>query len=567
MPPNEEARLRVLRQYGLLDTPPDATFDALTVLAGYIFHAPVAVVSLVDENRLWFKASTGLPWSELPRERGFSTYAILDPGGLVVHDAAEDPRFNPGPAFDLQPPLRFYAGAPLLTHEGYALGAICILDHKPRPDFDPRQMRILQTLSRHAMAQIELRHSFVHLTQELKDLNQVETETRRKLAAHEREMDRLSEMKDRFVTMLAHELRNPLASILNAVELLRSPEPEDATEIIETQVRHLSRLTEDLLDLSRVTRGKLVLQKTTLDLVDAVREAAKVAKPVFAKGGQHLVVSLPPQPLWLEADPVRVQQIVSNLLANAAKFTPPGRKVSLALKTEGGEAVLYVVDEGIGLPPEMLERIFDPFVQSEGAGERGGLGLGLPLVRQLVKLHRGHVKAESDGVGKGCRFTVRLPLGIAPAHPIPKPDPLDQAVVRPETVPLSCRVLVVDDNTEFRETLGRLLKRWGHETQGCATGAQALDRALSFQPDIVLIDLNLPDVDGFSVAECLCSRPELTKTHLVAMSGFGEEHDRVHAAQSGFHEFVLKPVDPAFLRSLVAIRAGVSPVAQKTEVN
>ena len=343
-------------------------------------------------------------------------------------------------------------------------------------------------------------------------------------------------------------------------------------EIIESQVRHLSRLTEDLLDLSRVTRGKLALQKTTMDLVEAVREAVRAVRPVFTKGGQNLMVSLPTEPLWLEADPVRVQQIVANLLANAAKFTPQGRKVALILDVDGLDAVLHVADEGVGIPPEMLERIFDPFVQSEGARERGGLGLGLPLVRQLVNLHEGNVKAESDGSGKGCRFTVRLPIHSTATNPRPQTvDPLkpqqQHAPSAEEAVPRSRRVLVVDDNTEFRETLGRLLKRWGHETQGCGTGAQALDRALSFRPDIVLIDLNLPDVDGFSVAECLCAHPELTGLHLVAMSGFGEEHDRVHAAQSGFHDFVLKPVDPAFLRSLVAIRAGESPVAQKTEVN
>ncbi len=563
LPPNEPERLKALRQYGLLDTPREPAFDALVALAGYIFQAPVALVSLVDQDRLWFKAAVGPVPKEVTRERGFSSYAIMDAKGLIVEDAAADPRFNPGPAFEMTPPLRFYAGTPLITHEGHALGTICIMDTQPRPPLDAHQMRILETLGHHAMAQIEIRNSFTLLTEALLERSQTEAEAQKALLDHQREMARLGEMKDRFVSLLAHELRNPLASILNAVELLRSPQPEDALEIIEAQVKHLCRLTEDLLDLSRGTRGKLILKKERLDLAEAVRSALRAARASFTKGGQTLEVQIPKEPLWMEADPLRLEQIVSNLLANAAKFTPPGKKVTLSLRTEGDDAVVCVADEGVGIPAEMLERVFEPFVQVPGTGERGGgLGLGLPLVRQLVHLHHGTVKVESAGEGQGCSCTLRLPLvtGMPGAESIPLTDsespilvplsPKTQKIV-PKIAPKSCRVLIVDDNTEFRETLARLLKHWGHEPLCIGSGASALEKALSFHPSVALVDLNLPGIDGFAVGECLAHRPELAGLRLVAMSGFGEEQERLRAAQAGFQDFALKPIDPVFLRALL----------------
>ena len=549
LPADEAERLQALADYGLMDTPPEPVFDEIVALASYVFRAPIALVSLLDEKRQWFKARTGLDVSEIPREHAFCVHTILEPEGMVVSDALSDPRFASNPFVTGKPGIRFYAGTPLRTREGHALGTLCVLDTKPRFHLDPEQMQALQMLGRHLMAQIEIRYSSAFLARALVERRQAELEEQNRLVEHDRELQRLNESKDRFMTMLAHELRTPLASILNAVELLRSPEPEDAVEIIEGQVRHLSRLIEDLLDLSRFAKGKITLKKTTLDLVETVRVVTRAMQSVVAKGGQHFEMHLPEEPLWVKADPIRLEQILGNLLTNAIKFTSQGKQIHLALEREALHAVLRVRDQGIGIPPEMQQRIFDPFVQVEETRTNGGLGLGLPLVRQLVQLHNGSVEVQSAGMGHGSEFIVRIPLHDQ-ANTAPVAETGNGS--SPQQLHRRCRVLVVEDNPDLGRTLSRLIAHWGHEIEWVPQGSLALERALQFHPDFALIDIGLPQMDGFAVAECLCGAPELTDIRLVAMSGYGGEEDRTRAMQSGFNEFLLKPVDPAVLRQILA---------------
>ncbi|MEI8233786.1 MAG: ATP-binding protein [Verrucomicrobiota bacterium] len=548
LPEREAERLQALRDYALMDTNPEAVFDEIVALASYVFHTPIAGIGLLDDRRQWFKAHIGLDFAEAPRDAVFCAHTILEPEVLVVLDALADPRFATNPYVLGEPGIRFYAGVPLTTREGHALGALCVMDTAPRERFEPEQKEALKTLGRHLMGQIEIRYSSAFLARALRERRQAEQAQQERLLEHERELARLNEMKDHFLALLAHELRNPLASIVNALELLRSPVPEDAARIIEGQVTHLSRLIEDLLDLSRVTRGKIALRKITLDLVEAVHDAARAARSAFFKGGQDFVLKLPETPLWVQADPVRLGQIVSNLLANAAKFTGPGKQVRLGLEREDAHAVLRVGDEGIGIPSDMLERIFEPFVQVDAGSARSGLGLGLPLVRQLVGLHGGSVEVRSDGPERGAEFFVRLPLAAAP--PVQPPQP---AAATPVSLRAAGgrRVLVVEDNAVLGSTLSRLLSRWGHEPQLIASGAVALEKALAFHPDVALVDIGLPGRDGFSVAECLCRAPELAGLRIIAMSGFGSEEERAHAREAGFHEFLLKPVDPLLLRRLL----------------
>lgn len=551
LPLHEGERLQALCDYDLMDTPPEAVFDQIVALASYVFQAPIALISLVDEKRQWFKARTGLDITETPREYAFCAHTILEPDGLVVPDALSDPRFASNPFVLGHPGIRFYAGTPLITREGQALGALCVLDTKPRPRLDPEQKQALQTLGRHLMAQIEIRYSSAFLAKALVERRQAELEQQNRILEHDRELSRLNELKDRFMTMLAHELRNPLAAILNSLELLRSPEPGDAAEIIQEQVKHLSRLVEDLLDLSRITQGKIALKKTTLDLVESVRAATRATRSALSKGGQRFVSELPENPLWMQADPVRLEQIVCNLLINAAKFTEPGKQISLSLRREADEAVLRICDHGMGIPQEMQERIFEPFVQVEGSQSHGGLGLGLPLVRRLVHLHGGTIHVHSDGLGHGSEFTVRLPLREAPLAVAPA-ETAEGIVAPPARV--RHRVLVVEDNPDLGTTLSRLLTRWGHEADWVRHGSAALDRALAFRPDTAFIDIGLPQMDGFAVAERLRASPGLVGLRLVAMSGYGDENDRARAMRAGFNEFLLKPVDPAFLRRLLEER-------------
>lgn len=544
LPWNEAERLQALRAYGLMDTPPEAVFDEVVALASYVFQTPIAMVSLLDERRQWFKSKIGIDLPETPREYAFCAYAILEPEGMVVPDASVDPRFASNPLVVGNPGIRFYAATPLVTREGHALGTLCVIDTKPRLQFELEQRKALQTLGRHLMAQIEIRYSSAFLAKALVERRNAELEQQQRILEHGRELDRLNEMKDRFMTMLAHELRNPLASILNAVELLRLPQPEDAVEIIEQQVRHLSRLIEDFLDLSRVTRGKITLKKTTLDAVEVVRSTARAIRPLLAKGGQNFVLELPDEPLWIRADAVRLEQIISNLMVNAAKFTEEGKEIKLSLSQEGNELILRVKDQGIGIPREMQEHIFDLFVQVSDSPNQGGLGLGLPLVRQLVQLHQGRVHVHSDGPGQGSEFLVAFPLAVPPPG-----NPVSEQMKENSLV--KHRVLIVEDNPDLAETLRRLIALWGHDADLASSGPSALEKAMNFRPDLALVDIGLPKMDGFEVAECFCRTPELAGMRLIAMSGYSDESDRTHASQSGFHDFLLKPVDPSRLQQLL----------------
>lgn len=544
LPTNEIERLRTLRSYGLLDTPPEDVFDEIASLAGYVFKTPIALVNLLDERRQWFKARLGFDMPEGPREHAFCSYTILQPDVMVVPDALLDSRFSTNPMVQGAPGIRFYAGTPLFTQQGHALGTLCVIDTKPRAPFDSEQQKALHTLGRHLMTQIDVRYSSAFLAKALLERSQVELEQRHRLRESERELGRLNEIKDRFIAMLAHELRNPLAPILNAIEILRSPEPDDAVEIIERQVKHLARLVEDLLDLSRVTRGKISVKKCALDLAQSVRAAAHAARPAILKGRQRFAIELPEEPLWVKADPVRLEQIVSNLLVNAAKFTEADKQISLSLRQEGSMGVLRVRDEGIGIPLEMMDRIFEPFVQVEGSGNKSGLGLGLPLVRQLVQLHNGTVEVQSDGLGHGSEFIVRFQL-IEPPVTTGAATP---GVHLSSLTAKKHRVLVVEDNSDLGETLTRLIFHWGHEASLVATGSKAVAKALAFQPDVAVVDIGLPEMDGCAVAKALSSAPGLDGIRLIAMSGYSEEYDRARAMQAGFHEFLVKPVDPIVLR-------------------
>jgi signal transduction histidine kinase len=550
LPPNEAQRLQALHAYGLLDARPEAGFDEITALASYLSRAPIALFGLVDETRQCFKSCFGFQLSEIPRENSFCAYTILDPEGMVVADALADPRFAVNPLVQGAPGIRFYAGTPLLTRDGYALGALCVIDTQPRPRFAPHQHKTLQMLGRHLMTQIDHRYASAYLAQALAQRQREEAEEEARLRDRARQLERLNEMKDRFMALLAHELRNPLAPIINAVEILRSPEPRDSIEIIERQVKQLARLVNDLLDFSRAARGKIALNKTTLDLVSAVRSAARDAAPALAKRRQRFAIELGVEPLWAEADPMRLEQVVSNLLVNAAKFTPEEKSIQLTLGKEGGEAVLRVRDEGIGIAPEMQERIFDPFVQiGDSDSNQGGLGLGLPLVRQLIHLHGGTVEVHSEGAGLGSEFTVRFPLVEAP-----KTAQQFIASDAPAAAAAHLRVLVVDDNSDLGATLRQLLLLWGHEPALANCGSDALKKALEFRPDLVLIDIGLPRMDGYAVARALRAEPALNSTRLIAMSGYAEEADRARATQAGFHDFYIKPIDPGRLRELLTLQ-------------
>jgi signal transduction histidine kinase/CheY-like chemotaxis protein len=363
--------------------------------------------------------------------------------------------------------------------------------------------------------------------------------------------------KDEFLAMLAHELRNPLAAIQNAMYLIRRRGADEtavprASEVVERQVRHLARLVDDLLDVSRITHGKIELRKQVVELATVIMEAIEASRPFIESHEHELSVALSPEPVWLEADPTRLEQVLTNLLNNAAKFTAVRGQIGLTAEREGNEVLLRVRDTGIGIPPELLPRVFDLFTQADHSLDRpqGGLGIGLTLVRRLVEMHGGSVRAESAGLGQGSQFVVRLPA-LPQAHPaesrqVPGTDNLPHP---PQ------RVLVVEDNMDMAETLAELLDLWGYEVRVVYNGRAAMEEASRYQPQVVLLDIGLPGVNGYEVARWLREQAPLKEALLVAVTGYGQEEDRRQAEAAGFDHYLTKPVDPSALEQVLATAA------------
>jgi PAS domain S-box-containing protein len=357
-----------------------------------------------------------------------------------------------------------------------------------------------------------------------------------------------------FLAMLAHELRNPLAPIRNAVGLMRSKRIDDPTlqwsrDVIERQTAHLARLVDDLLDVSRITSGRLTLQKERLNISVIFDRAVEASRPLIEARNQVLEVQLPERSVWVEGDLVRLSQIVLNLLNNAAKYTPQGGRIWLGADREDALVLIRVRDSGVGISPELRTRIFDLFTQGSRTLDRadGGLGIGLTLVERLVALHGGTVEVRSEGANQGSEFIVRLPAVTAPARSDIARDEED----RPPAAQVCRRVLVVDDNRDATESMSMLLSVWGHDTRTAHDGPMALEVASEFQPEFVLLDIGLPGMDGYEVARRLQAMPGLKNTVLVAMTGYGQEEDRLRSKAAGFARHMVKPADPAKLRSLI----------------
>jgi two-component system CheB/CheR fusion protein len=360
--------------------------------------------------------------------------------------------------------------------------------------------------------------------------------------------------KDEFLAMLGHELRNPLAPIRNASQVLRLLGPQDgrlawAQDIIERQLTHLTRLVDDLLDVSRITRGKVLLHPEVVDLEAMVARAVETSRPLLDARRHELTVDLPRGPIRLLGDPTRLAQVLANLLNNAAKYTPEGGQVGIAASVEQDEVVLRVRDDGIGIAPEVLPRIFDLFAQGERAVHRsqGGLGIGLTLVRGLVEMHGGVVEAFSEGMGRGSEFVVRLPLFCAPDPPAGlRAHGGDAGRLAPS------RILVVDDNRDSADSVRALLELAGHEVRTAYDGPAALVMAGEFRPEVVFLDIGLPRMDGYEVARRLRMDPRLDHVTLIAMTGYGQEEDRRQSREAGFDHHFVKPMDPGVLGSLLA---------------
>ena len=361
--------------------------------------------------------------------------------------------------------------------------------------------------------------------------------------------------KDEFLAMLAHELRNPLAPIRNALEIWKLGDAGEKAEqkaqlIMGRQLQNMLQLVDDLLDVARITRGVIVLKKDRVDLVQVLNQSVEGTRHLFDARRHEISLSLPQETAFVEGDTLRLEQAVSNLLVNAAKYTEPGGRIAVTLEYERGDALIRVLDNGVGIAPELLPYVFDLFVQAERSLDRkqSGLGLGLTLVRRLVELQGGTVDAKSEGLKKGCEFIIRLPIISAVEGVLNVESP----VTPKKALGAGRRILIVDDNIDSSDIMQILLEGQGHEIQTVVDGRSCIKAVQIFKPEIILLDIGLPGMDGYEVARRLRKLPETEKVLLIAISGYGQAEDLRKSKEAGFDHHLVKPADPGKLNALIS---------------
>jgi signal transduction histidine kinase len=523
----------------------------------------------------------------MPGMDGFETASLIH----------EHPRFE-------KTPIIFVTGVHVTELDrlkGYKLGAVDYVYIPVVPEIlrskvsvlvelhlQRRELQVLNRSLEEANRRLELANTNLQAekTRELESLNQTlkrantdleqtnrvlqsEVAERARAEAALKEADR---HKDEFLAVLAHELRNPLAPIRNAVEIMRRsalPDPQLAwsRDVIERQVKHLTRLVDDLLDVSRITRGNINLSRESVPVTTIVARAIETIQPLIAEQRHELTVDVTDESLEVEGDLTRLTQVLGNLLNNAAKYTDPGGAIAVSARRQATDVEIRVRDNGIGIPPALLPRLFQLFTQVDGAAHRaqGGLGIGLALVRQLVQMHGGTVTAYSQGPGQGSEFLIRLPLRAKSYREVPA-GPATAVPLNRGNGLTGHRILLADDNRDALDSLATLLQCDGHEVHTAGDGAEALEVAAECRPDIILLDIGMPKLDGYEVARRIRAEPWGKTAVLIALTGWGQDEDRRRSREVGFDSHLVKPLDPEALSALLARLPRAAKVAEAHSV-
>ncbi len=559
LPANEAERLRALHSYRILDTPFEQEYDDIAALAAEVCGTPMAFITLVDDARQWFKARLGFEEREMPREISFCAHAICAPDDLmVVPDATLDPRLAQYPNVTGAPGIRFYAGAPLVTPDGHALGTLCVADHRPR-ELTPSQARALRVLRRHVVDALELRRAVIAQENAIAQLhvaqNELDAQRARAVAANE--------AKSRFLATMTHEIRTPLSAIsgltlwLGDTALL--PEQREAVQSIRTSSDLLLRLVNDILDLAKVESGRMELEVAPFAPRDCVRRALELVRPAAAAKRLQFDLQLDDDvPALVRGDATRLTQVLINLLSNAVKFTAAGSvRLRVGVERRDAEELILafaITDTGIGLDAEQIARLFQEFAQAESSTARkyGGTGLGLAISRRLVELHGGKISVASEpGRGSTFSFTVR----VQPAAPAATDPSLNANFARHHPA----RVLLVEDNAVNRKIAAFLLERLGYHAEAAANGHDALTAWRSGPFDLVLMDVEMPEMDGLAATAAIRAEASRDQPVIVMLTAHTDEAQRQRCLAAGADDYLSKPLQlgqlAATLARLPALRA------------
>ena len=480
-------------------------------------------------------------WSALP-DAVQQALGLAMSGQCQIALAPELLRSLRGTSFGLrgQAPLTMALALPLLIGERVT-GVLFLATDAADADAATRDWAALESLAVRAANAFENARLYRNLQSEIVERR-----------AAEAELQEASQRKDEFLAMLSHELRNPLAPIRNALEVIRRIAPPDpkftwAGDVMDRQVRQLTRLVEELLDVARISQGKVALNKEPVDLNAVIAQSVETAQPFIEQRRHSLQLRLPDKPVWLQGDFARLSQVIANLLHNAAKYSEERGSIQLELTVANGEAMVSVRDNGIGIDAALLPRIFDLFSQGQRSLDRsqGGLGVGLTLARRLAELHGGRVEAYSEGAGQGAEFRVFIPC-ISVVRDDDAPDEAPPAVAQ------GCRILIVDDNNDAAESVARFLELEGHEVKTVGDGAQALASVPVFAPQVVVLDIGLPGLSGYEVARRIRDLPPMREALLIALTGYGQKEDQLRAVEAGFDRHFVKPTDPRTIVELIA---------------